>query len=122
MDDLDPTMAQMLTAFIKDWTDRYPFKAERKGGSMYPAVRQFFITTQYDLEELWPDKIENGIRTHNVDRDAIERRCKIAYFHPDIIGHKSLPDPNNWHARNRFYVSLEPNWIRKEEGVNFDYN
>lgn len=55
MDDLDPGMASMLVAFIKDWTDRYPFKAERKGGSLYPQIKQFFITTQYTPEELWPD-------------------------------------------------------------------
>lgn len=62
----------MLTAHLKDWTDRYAFKAERKGGSLFPNVKQVFITTQYTLEQLWPDKPnESGLIVHNIDRDAI---------------------------------------------------
>lgn len=45
MDDLHPDHAPYLTSYIKDWTDRYAFKAEKKGGHTYPHIKQFIITT-----------------------------------------------------------------------------
>ena len=82
----------MLTAYIKDWTDRYPFKAERKGGSLYPEIKQFFITSQYTMDQLWPDAYES----RNVDRDAVIRRCKIASFRKHEFGAEEIPPPHEW--------------------------
>lgn len=118
MDDLDPTTAQMLTAYIKDWTDRYAFKAERKGGSLYPEIKQFFITTQYTLEQLWP----NAFGEPNVDRDAIMRRCKVITFEKDPDGRDELPSPNNWHQIQKFKIGNAPKWVVKSNDVNLDYN
>jgi len=71
MDDLQPEHSEHLAAYVKDWTDRYGFKAEVKGGSLFPNIRQFFITTQFTLQQLFPKK---------EDQDAVERRCKIMVF------------------------------------------
>lgn len=116
MDDLDPSMAGMLVAFIKDWTDRYPFKAERKGGSLYPQIRQFFITTQYTPEQLWPDKQDqNGNTIHNIDRDAVIRRCKLMEFHSEEHReHKNvtnIDDPSTWALDNQYCIKNAPKWI-----------
>ena len=53
LDDLHPEHAQYLTTHIKDWTDRFAFKAERKNGSLYPTVKQFIITSQFTIEQLF---------------------------------------------------------------------
>lgn len=65
IDDLHPDAAKCIVTYIKRWADRYPFRAEIKGGVVYIRPKRIFVTTQYTLTELFPLQ---------ADREAIFRR------------------------------------------------
>lgn len=69
LDDLEPKLAQALSYHIKIWLDIYPFNAEIKHGSLFIRPKDFIITTQYSIEQLWPDDDET--------QAAIRRRCPV---------------------------------------------
>ncbi|AJD07485.1 replication-associated protein [Odonata-associated circular virus-14] len=52
MEDLDPKVCEVLIHHIKLWADRYPFRAEVKGGSkrLLPKF-QLIVTSHYSLSE-----------------------------------------------------------------------
>lgn len=52
MEDLDPKVCEVLIHHIKLWADRYPFRAEVKGGStrLDPKFK-LIVTSNYSLEE-----------------------------------------------------------------------
>lgn len=64
-DDIDPNQSSWIVRFLKIWADRYPFIADNKGGSVTIRPKTFIITSQYKIEELFPDE---------QTRDAIRRR------------------------------------------------
>lgn len=51
LDDLDPESTKYIIRYLKIWSDRYPFEAEIKGGTMKIRPRRFVITSNYSLEE-----------------------------------------------------------------------
>lgn len=52
MEDLDPKVCEVLIHHIKLWADRYPFRAEVKGGSQRLLPKfQFIVTSNYSLGE-----------------------------------------------------------------------
>lgn len=67
MDDFDP-YCRGMAAMVKDWGDKYSFKAETKNGYMWIRPRKFVVTSQYLPRQIWDD--EPTI-------DAIESRFHI---------------------------------------------
>jgi len=71
IDDVEPSQASWLGYFLKIWADRFPFIAERKGGSLTIRPRAIIITSQYSISEVFTDQ-----ESH----DAIKRRYRSYQF------------------------------------------
>lgn len=55
MDDIDMSHAY-LSGYLKDWGDKWTFKAEVKGGYMWIRPKVFIVTSQYGVDEIWQDE------------------------------------------------------------------
>lgn len=66
LDDLGPYNVG-LAAYLKDWADKWTFKAEVKGSYMWIRPTVFVVTSQYTIEDIWTDA---------ETRDALNRRFK----------------------------------------------
>jgi len=71
LEDLDPKTTEYLTHHLKLWTDRYPFKAEYKGGAKDIRPDTIIITSNFSPEECFPN---------HSDLLAIRRRCKVIHM------------------------------------------
>jgi len=66
LDDLDPKIAGCLTQHLKHWSDPYgKMPGEVKGGQVPLTYDTFIVTSQYSIEETYPDQR---------DQEAIARR------------------------------------------------
>lgn len=75
-DDLDKFNVS-LGGLIKDWTDRYSFTAEAKGGAMSIRPKLVFFTSQYAISDIWSDR---------ETADALLRRCVVVnFFDPQMV-------------------------------------
>lgn len=66
-----------LLSWIKKWIDRYPFRAEPKGGSVMIRPPKFDITTNFSLEDICTNK--EGILMHKEFYEPLKRRFKHMY-------------------------------------------
>lgn len=82
IDDLHPDSAKYIVTHLKRWADRYPFRAEVKGSTIFIRPRRIIVTTQYTMEELFP---------HQPDIDAIIRRFSDFVPRPYIEKKDALP-------------------------------
>lgn len=71
LDDVDPENVRYLSVFFKRWLDRYSFTAEIKNGSLSIRPAFVFITSQYCIEEVFPETRSS---------EAIARRCTVFHF------------------------------------------
>lgn len=73
LDDLD---INALGHYLKIWADRYPCHGETKGGTVNLQHDVIVVTSNYSIEQLWPDDVEM--------QTAIARRFKKRNFseHP----------------------------------------
>lgn len=74
--------AKYFTTHLLQWTDRYPFKAEYKGGVMTISPERFYVTSNYTLQQVFmghPQYQAILRRFHQVDFDQgiIVKRQKI---------------------------------------------
>lgn len=56
IDDLSPEHAKYLSDYLKWWCDHSPFPAEVKGGKLTIRPRTVIVTSQYTIEECFPDR------------------------------------------------------------------
>lgn len=49
-----------LSYYLKIWADSYSFNAEIKGGTIVPYYTRFFITSNYEPEDIWKVNSETG--------------------------------------------------------------
>jgi len=72
IEDFDKIHAERLCGHLKRWADRYPFRAEIKGGSIVIRPRRIIVTSNYRPQDLWTDDESLG---------PILRRFRVTRFH-----------------------------------------
>nr|QXP07998.1 MAG: replication associated protein [Arizlama virus] len=70
LDDIDPDHAKFMTYFLKIWTDKYSFVAESKNGTMMIRPKNFIVTSQYSLDEVFEGR----------GNEALRRRFKVIHI------------------------------------------
>ena len=70
LDDWDPKH-EVLVSYLKQWSDRYPFRAETKGSSMMARPEKVIVTSNYSIDECFQNP---------QDIEAIKRRFKVTKF------------------------------------------
>lgn len=88
LDDLDPFFAPSMGHALKRYADHYPFRAEVKGSSMVIRPKAIIVTSQYTIEELWPQDQELV--------SALKRRFTVKVFGTNMFEKtvRSQPLPN----------------------------
>jgi len=71
-DDLDRSEAPWVGAFLKNWSDHYPFHGETKGDGMLIRPKKIVVTCNYSIEELFGHD--------EMLCEALTRRFKIRHF------------------------------------------
>lgn len=73
IDDLDRDDAKWIGQFLKTWCDHYPFQAEEKFGNMVIRPKKIVITSNYQIEELFPEEtLAKAIRRRLKVRNIVE--------------------------------------------------
>ena len=70
LDDWDPKH-EVLVSHLKQWSDRYPFRAETKGSSIMARPKKIIVTSNYSIDECFQNP---------QDVEAIKRRFKVTRF------------------------------------------
>jgi len=70
LDDVDPESMKYLAGHLKRWADRYPFRAETKGGTLCLRPKRIIVTSNYSIEDCFPNP---------QDVAAMRRRFKVIH-------------------------------------------
>lgn len=70
IDEMGPKQVEMGSN-LKEWVDRYAFNAETKGGMMMIRPKKIIVTSNYRIEEVFPDP---------ADHLPLKRKFKVRHF------------------------------------------
>ena len=73
IDEVDESDATWMGTFLKNWADRYPFRAEVKRSSILIRPLRIVVTSNWSIKELWPEKR---------DHEALLRKFQAVHFKP----------------------------------------
>ncbi len=93
IEDLDPNHNK-LGHHLKLWTDKWSFPAEVKCGMRCLRPTRVIITSQYSIEEIFPDEPATV--------EALKRRCKVIHMHKALV----VPTLSPPHQRRRMNEGL----------------
>jgi len=82
IEEWSPKQELFLTDFLKNWTDHYPFIAEKKGTSCFIRPKKIIITSNWDLRECFKNE---------QDIEPLLRRFKITHFGSHAFNPYSKP-------------------------------
>lgn len=71
VNDVDHSNASKLSYFLKIWADLYPLLAEVKGGSLYLTHETVFVTSNYRINQLYPNDHELQIALHRRYKEIV---------------------------------------------------
>nr|QXP07592.1 MAG: replication associated protein [Arizlama virus] len=72
LEELNPDNGKWIGSFLKIWSDRYPFNAEIKGGTLkLIRPKKFVVCSNYSIEECFPN---------DQDLLPLKRRFKVTRF------------------------------------------
>jgi len=71
---IDEFRGRIDPSYLLTWTDRYPVSVEIKGGTVALQAERFWICSNLQIREWYPDVGEETI-------DALERRIKVVQFY-----------------------------------------
>lgn len=80
IEEVDAETMKYLASKMKKWVDRYPFLGETKGGSIKIRPPRIIITSNYTIDECFPNE---------ADRKAMKRRVKVVQFGEPLPWHHS---------------------------------
>ena len=75
LDDMSP-FHKCLGDYLKDWGDKWTFKAEEKGGYKWLRPELFIVTSQYDVDDIFDDA---------ETRAALNRRYKKTHYNQPLV-------------------------------------
>jgi len=84
IDDFDKR-GECLDHYLKNWADRWAFTGEIKGYTVPINIKRLYITSNYTIEQLWPDD--------PVLLEALQRRFKVIHMTDRRLGLVKRP-PN----------------------------
>lgn len=71
IEEWSPQDSQYLASHLKQWADHHPFQAEIKGGTICIRPPKIIITSNYSLEECFPNEADLG---------PLRRRFQVTHF------------------------------------------
>lgn len=99
LDDFDQ-QGKCLSHYMKIWADKYPCTGEVKGAKVNLHHKNFIVTSQYTIGQIWPGDENEEVR------DAIERRFKLI----------------NWTWEDRVDEPEKEDSLKCDEDINLNLN
>lgn len=122
IDDVTPDNFKGLHLSLLEWADRYPFRCEIKGGSIFIRPKHIIVTSNYTLEEVLTKS------NVNMCHDALQRRFPLQVDLTDAMDKdKMFKDltsdvfANSPCKRPRAHeCEMEEKWVERPMGIPTD--
>jgi len=90
IDEFNKEAAKYLAHHLKLWCDHYPFRAEKKGGSIVIRPKRIIVTSNYSLADCFSEDTEGSLdplkrrfKEHHYS-NLISKKQKIDYIAPNL--------------------------------------
>jgi len=76
LEDVEPSQKDWLHYFLKIWTDWWEFRGEVKGSQIMIQIKEFHVTSNYSIEEMFGDDEAIKVRFHQIKYSALKEKDK----------------------------------------------